>query len=417
MLANVFCHKHITQSLSWMHKKTRDSLASHVSSLLSHETSLYLSSIGRNLLSNASEKSKINMTWRFLCNERIQSNIGLIYRDVFKELLSGLNELIIAIDWSGCCGPANHLLRASLVYEGRSITLYNEVHPQNMLMNEEVHKAFLLRLHSIIPPNKTVVIITDAGFKTPLFYAVEKLGWYFIGRIRGKYSYQLEESKKWLSIDRLYSQISPGETHFIGTIKLGKKAYKTRVDGILVMHWDIKKGRKSKSPRYPDAEKRYSKLNSEPWFLFSNLNKEERFRGEEMQSIVALFLKKAYTKRMQIEQNFRDDKNVRYGFGWRLSGTKSIFKINILLLIATIASFILWMIGFAAEKRKLHRAFQANTIQNRRVLSFLFLARKLLKSGLKKLKIRKFKNIIKIFQIEFNEKSLFRLVVSEESQK
>ncbi|MBS0290494.1 MAG: transposase [Proteobacteria bacterium] len=39
-----------------------------------------------------------------------------------------------------------------------------------------------------------------------------------------------------------------------------------------------------------------------------------------------------YKKRMQIEQNFRDDKNERWGFGWRYSKTKNHERYSILLL-------------------------------------------------------------------------------------
>lgn len=339
MLAHVFCHNLVTQSLLWMHKKTRESLKTHVNSLLANETKLSLSSIGRNLPGSASEKSKINMTWRFLCNKRIETNTRPIYRDIFKNFLSGLDELIIAVDWSGCCSHDNYLLRASLVFEGRSIVIYNEVHPQKMLAKEQVHNAFLKNLSSILPGNKPVVIITDGGFKTPWFSAIQKLGWYFVGRIRGKFSYKLKERNDWLGIEELYSQTCPGESLFIGACELGKKAYKTRSNGVIVTHWESKKGRKSKSPRYPDVEKRYSELNSEPWVIFSNLHQNEHFSNEKDLARFVKVVKNIYAKRMQIEQNFRDDKSIRYGFGWRLSGTNNPSKINVLLLLVAVASF------------------------------------------------------------------------------
>ena len=417
MLATTFCHTLIKESLGWMHKKTRDSLRNHVNSLLANGSVLCLHSIGRNLLSSASDKSKINMAWRFSCNKKIQENINLIYRDIFKELLTGLKELIIAVDWSGCCGADTHLLRASLVFEGRSLVVYNEVHPQSLLGNEQIQSTFLKNLQLIIPADKPVIILTDGGFKTPWFSAVESLGWYFIGRIRGKFSYKLKGSRHWLAVEDLYSQTSRGKTLYIGLSELGKKAYKTRIKGVLMTHWGNKKGRKTKTIRYPDAHKSYSKLNSEPWVLFSNLYKDKRFADEKKPRPLLSFMKKAYAKRMQIEQNFRDDKSIRYGFGWRLSGTKNPAKISLLLLIASIASFILWMIGFVAEKRKLQFAYQANTIKHRRVLSFLFLARQLIKRGLKKLKIRKFNNLIYLFHLEFNKKSLLQLLGAEEPQK
>ncbi|WP_407217845.1 transposase [Enterobacter hormaechei] len=55
----------------------------------------------------------------------------------------------------------------------------------------------------------------------------------------------------------------------------------------------------------------------EPWLLFSNAE------GLEPHQIMAL-----YSRRMQIEQNFRDDKSPRFGFGLRLSrsGEKDDWK-------------------------------------------------------------------------------------------
>jgi hypothetical protein len=43
------------------------------------------------------------------------------------------------------------------------------------------------------------------------------------------------------------------------------------------------------------------------------------------------------------------------------------------LLMASLASFVAWVIGYAAEQKQLHYKFQANTYRHRRVLSFFYL--------------------------------------------
>jgi Transposase DDE domain len=85
-----------------------------------------------------------------------------------------------------------------------------------------------------------------------------------------------------------------------------------------------------------------------------------------------------YAKRMQIEQNFRDDKSQRYGFSWRFSKSLGVSRMSVLCLIACIATIALWFIGFEGERRNLHYQFQANSLKKRRVLSFIFLAKLIL---------------------------------------
>lgn len=48
-------------------------------------------------------------------------------------------------------------------------------------------------------------------------------------------------------------------------------------------------------------------------------------------------------------------------------------RYTVWLLISSLASFIAWIVGYAAEQKKLHYDFQANTYRHRRVLSFFYL--------------------------------------------
>ena len=45
-----------------------------------------------------------------------------------------------------------------------------------------------------------------------------------------------------------------------------------------------------------------------------------------------------YSRRMQIEQNFRDDKSPRFGFGLRLSRSQGKGRLEVLNMVAAMAS-------------------------------------------------------------------------------
>lgn len=87
-----------------------------------------------------------------------------------------------------------------------------------------------------------------------------------------------------------------------------------------------------------------------------------------------------YARRMKIEHEFRDTKDEQWGLGFRCSRTKNIRRLRVLLMLSVLAIWVLWLIGLAAEAKKFHRYFQANSIKNKRVLSLVFLGREVVKS-------------------------------------
>ena len=76
---------------------------------------------------------------------------------------------------------------------------------------------------------------------------------------------------------------------------------------------------------------------------------------------------------MQIEEGFRDLKSTKYGFGFEHVKTTHIYRLNIFFLIAMLAAFLAWIIGFLAESMGLQSQYQANSTKNRRVLSLFYL--------------------------------------------
>lgn len=217
------------------------------------------------------------------------------------------------------------------------------------------------------------------GFMHP---GLEKLGWDYVGRVRGSVKIRFKGTIDWKTVPDIYNQAS-SKAQSLAKVTLGKND--NPFDGFMYLIKKKMRGRKKPAhkKRYPQEEKQYEEMYKHPWLLISSIDNKD-----------ALEIVKFYSLRMQIEQNFRDFKRGHYGFGLEHSGTKGFLRLENLLLIAIIAVFMAFIIGLAAEKNNLHWTYQANTIRNRRVLSLVYLGCRVWKEGLKKIPIDHIKNTI-----------------------
>ncbi len=99
---------------------------------------------------------------------------------------------------------------------------------------------------------------------------------------------------------------------------------------------------------------------TEPWLLATSVPPEQL----SADAIVAL-----YAQRMQIEQSFRDTKNARWGLGLEHSGTRAPERLAVLALIATLAQWVLYLLGQWAYDCQQERNWQLTNRRNRRELS------------------------------------------------
>ena len=77
-----------------------------------------------------------------------------------------------------------------------------------------------------------------------------------------------------------------------------------------------------------------------------------------------------YRCRMQIEESFRDLKS---GLNFQAGDTRKQKRLEILLLIALLAQFVLYLLGMTVKLLGKQRRYQANSIRHRNVLSYQFL--------------------------------------------
>ncbi|HYN77979.1 MAG TPA: transposase, partial [Lamprocystis sp. (in: g-proteobacteria)] len=103
----------------------------------------------------------------------------------------------------------------------------------------------------------------------------------------------------------------------------------------------------------------------EPWLLVASA----QFSEEAPKHVV-----RRYRQHMQIEESFRDLKSQHFNEGLERSRSAGSGRFTVLVLIATLAAFLLWLLGTAAERLDLHRWLHPGN-GKRRVYSRLFLAR------------------------------------------
>jgi hypothetical protein len=359
----------VTQLLSdTIHKTRVQSLIPILTAIITSKQ-LRLTQLGRNLNTGNQERSDIRRIDRILANTYYQKQSIDIYKAITQHVVANQGRPIILVDWTGLPnsklvtdGGQQSAIRASLIAEGRSITLYEEVHPKKKESNNVVHQAFLKKLHSILPKGCCPYIVTDAGFKNPWFKAVLALGWDYIGRVRGCVNYN--NGSGWQIIQNLFSKVSNNVPQSLGTILLAEK---NPIKTNLYTYCHKLKGRKKRTKsgaidRHKDS-KTHSRGYREPWLLVSSLSS----------SSAAKRIVKIYKLRMTIEGSFRDTKSTEFGFGMNENITIKAERYPVWLMLAALASLLAWIVGYAAETQGLHYAFQANTYRHRRVLSFFYL--------------------------------------------
>jgi len=368
MPARRLCQDFFRDALGTFHKYRQNALMDATTALVTGAT-LTLTSIGRFLPGGAQVKNKIKRVDRLLGNESLQQDVPVIFNNIISMLTSRLSLCVIAVDWSGYPSQEYHVLRASLICDGRSIPLLSHIAPSSKQNNSSIQQTFLDALASAINPGTKVVIITDAGFKNAWFRHIKSLGWDFVGRIRGNTQLRLEsKGSAWLRPADITAGSSP---EHLGAGTLSQAAY-AQCDGHFYIQKTKPKGRKHKRARCRIRRSKQVRCGrsaaKEPWLLFSST---AEFKPREVM--------KLYSRRMQIEQNFRDEKSERFGFGLRASYSRTEGRILVLSLLATLSMIVLWLLGYYAESKGLHLRYQANSVKSRRVISFLTLAENVLR--------------------------------------
>lgn len=354
-----------------MHARRREALNACMLSIMSGNK-LTVTSMGRGIHSKAYEKHNIKRADRLCSNPHLHLGIQSIYGSIVQLLIGNNRHPVIHVDWPDMDAYGKHfLIRASLAFQGRSLTLYEEVHPLKNKEKPAVHQAFLVQLKHHLSIDCKPIIVTDADFRGPWFKLVYSLGWDFVGRVRNV-TFCRPSQGVWFACKALYKLASSSpkayedwELNRSNPIDVNFVLYKGKPKG---RHAINRKGKVKKS----GASKSSSSGATDPWLLATSLN----IQCNRYKKIV-----KIYASRMQIEEAFRDQKSARFGIGMEQHYCNNARKLKCLLLIGTLALLCLILLGIATELSDLTKRFMANT-SKMKTLSYAYLGRRVFQSHL-----------------------------------
>jgi len=370
MHAKLIVARVLNPCLSELHAKRGAALQRAVAAVLLGGA-LNLSSIALAMAGSVGLRHRVKSVDRLLGNGGLQEARTSIYGGLAHLWLCGLPQVLLVVDWSDLTPDQRwHWLRASVAVNGRSVTLYEEVHPQRLYANRGVHRRFLLRVAQMLPAGCVPIVMTDAGFHSTWFKLVAERGWSYVGRIRGRDMVRQADAG-WIRGTALYEQASAD------VLDLGRCGYvrSNCIECRLVLVKGAAQDRHRMNiygkRRAGRASAKCARSAREPWLLAASPSLDHM----AAQSIVKL-----YAQRMTIEESFRDTKNLRWGQGLQTTRSRSSARLQILLLIAHLASFVQRLIGEDAKARQLELQFSPTNRTSRAQISVLVLARRILDS-------------------------------------
>jgi Transposase DDE domain len=307
-----------------------------------------LTAIGRALVPTTTPKHRIKRIDRLLGNWRLRCELPLWYAAVAARLLRGSTRPQILIDWTEITRTC-WSLTAAVPVAGRAIPIYSEVHPPSGNGNRRQLRRFVRVLRSLVPEEIRPTLIVDAGFMGPFYEACLEFRFDLIVRLQNH--------------GRLRAWI-PDRTTTVGVIAAQARRV-AKCHGQWAVYDANRRGttlrvvsakRTGLLRRSDDSS--YRKRAVEPWVLATT---RQDLTPDEVVSLYAL--------RMRIEEMFRDAKNPRFGWSLAHTGTRSAERLEVLLLITTLAMLAVILVGAAADEAGCTRFLQANTTRRRAVLS------------------------------------------------
>lgn len=283
---------------------------------------------------------------------------------------------------------AIQMLSAEVATKGRTLPLYRKVFKEGELKDQG--QDFLEALFHCIPKGRTVIVVMDAGFHCEWFEAIEVFGWYWVCRIRQGKSLKFREAKEWLTVKDFIAQVKEKTTNYDHVLLTRRHEYSCR----LVTTKRSPKGRQLKdtpgNTNGRGGSGRYKSAAREPWLLATNLPAD--YKSTEVVNL--------YSKRMQIEESFRDVKSHQFGLSGRYIRIRCIHRWGVKMLLAAIVQITYWIVGVIGHSQGMQRVFQANTVRDKKVFSYFTLGKLIIQHD-------------KLTELIFDDTSLAELIQTE----
>ena len=158
MHAERLCHKWLIDVIPGMHERRREAVCATVCAAI-RGNRLTVTALGRNIESSAKPKHNIKRADRLLSNTHLSEENMEIYAALCTQIIGKVKHPLILVDWANIDeGNKFYLLRAATPVDGRSLTLYEEVHTVATKEKRLTHKRFLDNLKEALPPHCTPIM-------------------------------------------------------------------------------------------------------------------------------------------------------------------------------------------------------------------------------------------------------------------
>lgn len=290
---------------------------------------LSITALGRALAHTTVPKHAIKRVDRWLGNRKFDDHRA---REHFLRMVLGpRRNVVLAVDWTKL--RTWPVLVAGIVHRGRAIpVLWAVADPAKLYKSQNAFEyGFLAWLKSCLPDGVRATLLLDRGFKrVELVTHLRRLGFDFVIRTGGNVHVHHPQYRG--RMDQMI--LRRGDRRDLaGAVLRPSRPVKVRVVGV----WE--KGFK------------------EPWLLMTDLD-------GPVHRIVWL-----YSKRFEIEEAFRDQKDWRLGLQLGHTLIRKADRVDRLLLLAALVLFLALLVGTEARRRALDSGYRANTCRARRTHS------------------------------------------------
>lgn len=278
---------------------------------------------------------------RLLSNVHVQQSILPFSRSIATWLLS-VPRPVLVVDWVDLKRDGRWCaLRAGIPTQGRTVTVFERIYPIQQINSRPAERDFLTALAQVLPKHVRPILVTDAGFRSAWFREIARYGWDYVGRIRNNLKVQCHEDASWRACASLHAGAGR-RAEDLGAYRIVQSA------PVMCRLVRIRHARKHREqltraglPQQGTAARKARSGAREPWILATSLPSGQSF---EAAKIVAI-----YSKRMQIEESFRDLKSHRYGMGFEDSQTQDRRRLSVLLLLNMLVGFVAWVLNLALK--------------------------------------------------------------------
>jgi len=320
---------------SGLHAKQIESITHAVIGAV-HAAQAGVANIGRAAAAarQTTAKHGIKQFDRFLSNRKIKDEDA--QAAYVRYVVGRRRQLVATLDWTEHAEDGQHRIALNLVTKhGRATPLlWMTVRGKDLKDKRNSYEDELLRrLHRCLPETaKEVIILADRGFGDTDLYDMLRgeLGFYFAIRFR-----------QGITVEDTSGHAQPGA----GWVPSNGRARLLENAKVTGKRFEVKK--------VVAVKKRRMK---EPWLIAADL--PANFTTADQ--IVSL-----YGRRFSCEENFRDEKDPRFGLGTlniRLSRPE---RRDRLMLVLAIATTLLTLLGAAGEALGLDAKLRANTVKRR----------------------------------------------------